>query len=333
MLDWVSDTRLRVGDTDYDLMGSEDGAFTRLRLLKTRPMIEGYLPIVDEFRGGNVVELGIYRGGSTALFAQLLEPRRLVALELDPDRVAILDGFVADHDLDDVVRLHYGVDQADAQRVAATVDDELGGEPIDLVLDDASHLYCPTASSFEVLFPRLRPGGLYVIEDWRPHQDYLALFVHAIADRPSPVTEALEADLAVTLAKGQEPARLFFEWCAREILDPTSAWHAPVDSWFRAICADSASPASAVVAEGVRLQLDASAGRTEVTPSLTTLAAQLVLALACGAAGFGELTVNRYWIAIRRGPAPIDARDFRLHRAARDHLGTLAEFVPLDAAR
>jgi SAM-dependent methyltransferase len=38
--------------------------------------------------------------------------------------------------------------------------------PLDLVFDDASHFYRFSKVSFETLFPLLRPGGLYVIEDW-----------------------------------------------------------------------------------------------------------------------------------------------------------------------
>ena len=37
---------------------------------------------------------------------------------------------------------------------------------LDLVIDDASHLLPETTASFNVLFPRLRAGGLFVIEDW-----------------------------------------------------------------------------------------------------------------------------------------------------------------------
>ena len=37
---------------------------------------------------------------------------------------------------------------------------------LDLVIDDASHLYTETKKSFEILFPLLKAGGLYVIEDW-----------------------------------------------------------------------------------------------------------------------------------------------------------------------
>ena len=48
---------------------------------------------------------------------------------------------------------------------------EFDDEQLDLVVDDASHYLDPTRASFDVLFPRLRPGGLYVIEDWTiPHE-------------------------------------------------------------------------------------------------------------------------------------------------------------------
>ena len=34
------------------------------------------------------------------------------------------------------------------------------------MIDDASHMYEHTKVSFETLFPLLRPGGQYIIEDW-----------------------------------------------------------------------------------------------------------------------------------------------------------------------
>ncbi|WP_280408356.1 class I SAM-dependent methyltransferase [Nocardia brasiliensis] len=37
--------------------------------------------------------------------------------------------------------------------------------PLDLVIDDGSHLSAHVIASFDVLFPALRPGGMYVIED------------------------------------------------------------------------------------------------------------------------------------------------------------------------
>lgn len=32
--------------------------------------------------------------------------------------------------------------------------------------DDASHVLAPTIAIFEMLLPKLRPGGLFIIEDW-----------------------------------------------------------------------------------------------------------------------------------------------------------------------
>ncbi|MBL0406321.1 hypothetical protein JKG68_20390 [Microvirga aerilata] len=37
---------------------------------------------------------------------------------------------------------------------------------MDLVVDDASHIYELTRSSFDILSPRLRPVGMYITEDW-----------------------------------------------------------------------------------------------------------------------------------------------------------------------
>jgi hypothetical protein len=45
------------------------------------------------------------------------------------------------------------------------VRNELANE-LDLVVDDASHTYEQTKASFEILFPLLQPGGIYLIEDW-----------------------------------------------------------------------------------------------------------------------------------------------------------------------
>jgi hypothetical protein len=62
--------------------------------------------------------------------------------------------------------MYGGVDQGDTARLAEIADEVFGEEPIDLVVDDCSHRYKLSHASFNELFPRLRPGGVYVIEDW-----------------------------------------------------------------------------------------------------------------------------------------------------------------------
>jgi hypothetical protein len=164
-------------------------------------MIEEYLEIVGGFRGENFVELGISSGGSVALTALVAPPRKLVAVDLKPDPVEALDELIADRGLGERVRLHYGIDQADRARLAGIVEDEFGDEPLGLVIDDASHLLAETRASFETLFPRLRPGGLFVIEDWDHQHVGSRNLVNALA-KGNP---ELEAQLTRRIAEGPPP--------------------------------------------------------------------------------------------------------------------------------
>lgn len=53
-------------------------------------------------------------------------------------------------------------DQSDACALRRAVD---ACPPFDLVVDDGSHIASHVITTFEVLFPKLRPGGYYAIED------------------------------------------------------------------------------------------------------------------------------------------------------------------------
>jgi len=70
-----------------------------------------------------------------------------------------IDLVVSDHR---VFKATNGVSQADIGAIKAVV----GAEPLDFIVDDASHDYALSRASFEGLFPLLRPGGVYALEDW-----------------------------------------------------------------------------------------------------------------------------------------------------------------------
>ena len=140
-------------------------------LLKTPDIIRRYVTLCIEAKPKTVVQLGVFRGGSVGLVQLLARPERLLALELDPDRQAFLDRFIEHEGLEDSVRVEYGVDQADSVRVDRLAQEFLGeGRSIDLVFDDASHMLSATRSSFETLFPLIRPGGSYIVEDFATAQ-------------------------------------------------------------------------------------------------------------------------------------------------------------------
>jgi predicted O-methyltransferase YrrM len=166
-LDWRNDETLCLDDVEFDVraLGASPDT-SRLRLMKDRPMVERYVDLLATLRPQLILELGIFQGGSAAFLSGLLRPERYVAVDISEPRVQLLDEFVDRHDLTDNVRLHYGTDQADAEALERILEEDLDGRAPDLIIDDASHSLDPTRRSFDILFPRLRPGGTYIIEDW-----------------------------------------------------------------------------------------------------------------------------------------------------------------------
>lgn len=65
----------------------------------------------------------------------------------------------------DVIKTFLKVDQSDAIAMKNIIETSCGGQ-LDLVIDDASHMYHHSKNTFEASFPYLRPGGVYVLEDW-----------------------------------------------------------------------------------------------------------------------------------------------------------------------
>lgn len=163
------------------MSGHSDGSGPIL-VQKDRWMIDRYSELADEFSGSNVVELGLYDGGSTIFLDALLAPRRLLAIELAATPLVQLDSYIQRRERRDAVVQALGVDQADVAALRMLIDECFSDQPLDLVIDDASHLYGPTVSSFRLLFPCLRPGGLFIVEDWSHEHEFERGLVQFIAD-------------------------------------------------------------------------------------------------------------------------------------------------------
>ena len=225
---WESEERCVVGKRRFQIL--PDGFLDRDRaaismegadflLLKERALIDRYATLLPPLRPRNVLELGILEGGSAAFLRELLRPNLLVALDQKPPTSPALRDYIADDGLADMLRVFGDVDQGDRPRLAQIVDDAFGSEPLDLVVDDCSHLYEPTRASFNELFPRLRPGGLYVIEDWRwahtplaemwPDEVPLTRLVFelliAISVLPGLIADVTVNDHSVELQRGDAP--------------------------------------------------------------------------------------------------------------------------------
>jgi hypothetical protein len=168
---WTDDKSFTVGEhmffscldiSDFFREIPDEGFF----ICKSRSMLETLYNRLAYLRGGNIVELGVFRGGSTVWLSEMLKPKKLVAFEYGQQPVAVLERYIEQSQNGSVVRPYYGVNQKYARVIHNTLKKEFGNEQLDIVVDDASHFLEETRISFNALFPRLRPGGIFVLEDW-----------------------------------------------------------------------------------------------------------------------------------------------------------------------
>jgi predicted O-methyltransferase YrrM len=142
-----------------DRRPSTSEAFT---ILKSEPYLRVYENLASVFSPKSILELGIFHGGSYVFLDKLFKPRRMSAVDIRPQPVQPLLHYISRNENRFV---HFGTSQQDGEVLKQIVFGELADE-LDLIVDDASHTYEETKTSFEFLFPLLSPGGIYVIEDW-----------------------------------------------------------------------------------------------------------------------------------------------------------------------
>lgn len=125
-------------------------------------VISGYLDIYDQLfehlvqQPIRLLEVGVYRGGSLRLWRDYFPNGQIVGVDLNipedlknEERIQVFQG-----SQDDGEFLH---------RVAS----QAAPAGFDIIIDDASHLGSLSKQTFWHLFDQhLKPGGLYIIEDW-----------------------------------------------------------------------------------------------------------------------------------------------------------------------
>jgi len=108
------------------------------------------------FAPSAIVELGVHRGESTKVFATVYPNAKIIGIDL----------YLKEIDITGYPNLSYvQIDQTDSNALRALVDANFPSG-LDLVIDDASHIGAFSYETFNILFPMLKSGGLYIIEDW-----------------------------------------------------------------------------------------------------------------------------------------------------------------------
>lgn len=129
-------------------------------LLKCESYLAFYRSLLES-APKKIVEIGMFQGGSMAYYDKLYRPDKLVGIDIRKVPIAPLEEYRKTRPY---ITTHYGISQDDPA-VPGMIEADLGG-PADLIVDDASHMYQLTRDTFINCFNLLRPGGLYVIEDW-----------------------------------------------------------------------------------------------------------------------------------------------------------------------
>jgi predicted O-methyltransferase YrrM len=169
-LPWASDTLLDYGAVRVELcvppaLYEKQSTPDHFILGKSRAMVENLARMLGERPVERIVDVGVYKGGSIVLLYEAWRPARLVGIDFNPETPPALAEYCRDPRRKDAIGIYLGVNQVDHARLAEICAAEFDG-PLDLVIDDASHFYHETRETFRALFPRLRDGGLYAIEDW-----------------------------------------------------------------------------------------------------------------------------------------------------------------------
>jgi hypothetical protein len=126
-----------------------------------------YLPVYEQFFGPlrdepiTLLELGVQNGYSLRTWREYFTSATIVGVDIWPP--------IPDLGLPNTVC--YKSDQTDLglPKLLAR------HAPFDIIIDDASHLSINTIASFELLWPLVKPGGIYIIEDLACHDDTAAL--------------------------------------------------------------------------------------------------------------------------------------------------------------
>ncbi len=113
---------------------------------------EFYHPFFQGRRVERMLEIGISYGGSLRMWRDYFPTAEVFGCDLDPNTFF------------EESRIHcFHCDQSDAKSLQL-VGPATGGN-FDLIIDDGSHIPLHQVMSFQILYPLLNKGGVYIIED------------------------------------------------------------------------------------------------------------------------------------------------------------------------
>ncbi|MFZ0219867.1 MAG: class I SAM-dependent methyltransferase [Candidatus Aquirickettsiella sp.] len=108
-----------------------------------------------------ILEIGVQNGGSLQIFNKYLQNADIYGVDIDPN--------IANLTLENNIHI-YNFDITDGQAIAKN----FKKIKFDVIIDDGSHINSEIVKTFKLLFYKLKPGGVFLIEDlhtsyWKSH--------------------------------------------------------------------------------------------------------------------------------------------------------------------
>ena len=134
-------------------IGLKTGTDKARHVHNTESYLDVYAHYLESMRtqARHVLEFGILRGDSLRMWAEYFPNAQIYGVDIDPSTLR-----------DYGPRIQVSVaDQTDASALAAIAP----GSTFDVVIDDASHVVDLMLRTFEIIWPRVKSGGVYIMED------------------------------------------------------------------------------------------------------------------------------------------------------------------------
>ncbi|MDR0540409.1 MAG: class I SAM-dependent methyltransferase [Spirochaetaceae bacterium] len=154
-----------------------------------------------------IMEIGVDRGGSLEIWKKYLpEGSKIYGVDINPQCEKI--------NFSENIFFHLG---SAADR--AFMEKTFAGLEFDIILDDGSHICSDVIETFKIMFPRIKAGGLYVVEDL--HTSYWGNYGGGCRKKGSSIeyfknfVEALNADYIHSFGS----LRLFSKYLSRNFKD------------------------------------------------------------------------------------------------------------------
>lgn len=130
---------------------------------------EDYFKMYQE-SATDVLELGVAAGGSLRTWKSYFYNATIYGIDVNPECTTRIESHI---------KIEIG--SQDDENVLNKL---LGDRKLDIVVDDGSHITKLMINSFNILFPRVKPGGFYCIEDTGLFYDYDIAYLTKVGGWP-----------------------------------------------------------------------------------------------------------------------------------------------------